>query len=81
MVALAFMAFAGIVLIRGGMKGVTIAASQTSAAMRIPMSCVYLALPASGVLMIVCAILNLADLARGRTHHADAQDQAELMGE
>ena len=81
MVALAFMAFAGIVLIRGGMKGVTIAASQTSAAMRIPMSCVYLALPASGVLMIVCAILNLADLARGRTHHADAQAQAELMEE
>lgn len=80
-VALAFMAFAGIVLIWGGMKGVTIAASQTSAVMRIPMSWVYLALPVSGAVMILYAALNLADLARGRSRHADAQTQAELMGE
>ncbi|CAM3482262.1 TRAP transporter small permease [Paracoccus nototheniae] len=81
LVAVAFVAFAGIVLIWGGMKGVTIAARQTSAVMRIPMSWVYLSLPVSGVLMIAYSLLNLADLARGRPHHADTLEQAEMLGE
>lgn len=81
LVALAFVAFAGIVLIWGGMKGVNIAARQTSAVMRIPMSWVYLSLPVSGGLMIAYALLNLADLARGRSHHADPLEQAEMLGE
>ncbi|WP_410216588.1 TRAP transporter small permease [Paracoccus sp. (in: a-proteobacteria)] len=81
LVALAFVVFAGIVLIWGGMKGVNIAARQTSAVMRIPMSWVYLSLPVSGGLMILYSLLNLIDLLQGRTHHADADRQAELMGE
>lgn len=81
LVALAFVVFAAVVLVWGGMKGVNIAARQTSAVMRIPMSWVYLSLPVSGGLMILYSLLNLADLIRGRTHHADPDRQAELMGE
>lgn len=81
LVAVAFVAFAGIVLIWGGMKGVGISMRQTSPVMRIPMSWVYLSLPVSGGLMILYSLLNLIDLARGRVHHADADRQAELMGE
>lgn len=80
-VCVAFLAFAAIVLIWGGSKGVAIAARQTSAVMRIPMSWVYLSLPVSGVLMILYSILNLIDLSRGRAHHANPEEQAELMGD
>lgn len=80
-IAIAFLAFAGIVLIWGGMKGVAIASRQTSAVMQIPMSWVYLSLPVSGALMILYSLLNLADLTQGRTHHVDVEEQAELMGE
>lgn len=81
LVAVAFVVFAGVVLIWGGMKGVTIASRQTSAVMRIPMSWVYLSLPVSGGLMIAYALLNLGDLLQGRTRHLDAETQAEMMGE
>ncbi|WP_265500012.1 TRAP transporter small permease [Paracoccus beibuensis] len=80
-VAVGFVAFAGLVLIWGGMKGVAIASLQTSAVMQIPMSWVYLSLPVSGVLMILYSLLNLADLAQGRTHHAPADEQSEMVGE
>lgn len=81
LIAVGFILFAGIVLIWGGSRGVAIAARQTSAVMQIPMSWVYLSLPVSGGLMILYSLLNLADLARGRSHHADAEEQAEMMGE
>ena len=45
------------------------------------MGWVYAALPVSGVLMILYNLLNLADLLRGRTHHAVSEAQAALMGE
>ncbi len=81
MISVAFVLFAGIVLIWGGMRGVQIASAQTSAVMRIPMSWVYLSLPVTGGLMVAYSLLNLADLAAGRTHHADPEAQAEMMGE
>jgi TRAP-type C4-dicarboxylate transport system permease small subunit len=81
LISVAFLAFAGIVLVWGGMKGVAISSRQTSAVMQIPMSWVYLALPVSGALMILYSLLNLADLTQGRTHHVDVEEQAELMGE
>ncbi len=80
-IALAFMLFAGVVLIWGGWKGVAIASRQTSAVMQIPMSWVYLSLPVSGALMILYSLLNLADLSQGRTHHVDPEEQSEMMGE
>lgn len=77
LIALAFIIFAGAVLIYGGMRGVSIAARQTSAVMQIPMSWIYLSLPVSGALMIVYSLLNLFDLSRGVTHHVDL-DEAEM---
>lgn len=79
-IALGFILFAGVVLIWGGWKGVAIASRQTSAVMQIPMSWVYLALPVSGALMILYSLLNLADLTQGRMHHADPEEQSEMMG-
>ncbi|MTH79073.1 TRAP transporter small permease [Paracoccus aestuariivivens] len=81
LISVAFVLFAGIVLIWGGMRGVSIAHAQTSAVMRIPMSWVYLSLPVSGALMVLYSLLNLADLSQGRSHHADLEAQAEKMGE
>lgn len=80
-VALLFIAFAVAVLIIGGLRGVSISARQTSAVLQIPMSWVYAALPVSGALMVVYNLLNLADLLRGRVHHAPEEAQAALMGE
>lgn len=81
LIVLAFTLFAAVVLIWGGMRGVEIAARQTSAVLRIPMSWVYLALPVSGGVMLLYAALNAADLLRGRSHHVLAEDMAELPGE
>lgn len=80
-IAVFFIFFAAVVLIWGGMRGVTIASMQTSAVMQIPMSWVYLSLPVSGVLMIVYSVLNLFDLARGVTHHVDLEEDVEAQGE
>lgn len=81
LIAVAFILFAAVVLIWGGMRGVTIASSQKSAVMQVPMSWVYLSLPVSGALIILYSLLNLADLSQGRMHHADAEEQSEMMGE
>ena len=80
-VAVAFIVFALAVLVVGGGRAVEIAARQTSAVLQLPMGWVYAALPVSGVLMILYNLLNLADLLRGRTHHAVSEAQAALMGE
>ncbi|MFN3275698.1 MAG: TRAP transporter small permease [Paracoccus sp. (in: a-proteobacteria)] len=73
--------FAAIVLIVGGLRGVEIAARQTSAVMRIPMSWVYLSLPVSGVLMLIYAALNLIDVARGRQRQSPLDEVSQLPGE
>lgn len=78
---IALAVFAGIVLIVGGMRGVEIAARQTSAVMRIPMSWVYLSLPVSGALMLVYAAMNLIDLARGRLRQSPLDEMSQLPGE
>ncbi|MDQ1901815.1 TRAP transporter small permease [Paracoccus sp. WLY502] len=80
LIAVAFVIFAGGVLIYGGMRAVTIAARQTSAVMQLPMSWIYLSLPVSGALMVLYSILNLIDLGRGVTHHVDLED-ADMVGE
>lgn len=80
-ISVAFVLFAGVVLIWGGMRGAQIASAQTSAVMRIPMSWVYLSLPVSGGVMVIYSVMNLIDLAAGRPHHARPEAQAELMGE
>jgi TRAP-type C4-dicarboxylate transport system permease small subunit len=80
-VAVAFIVFALAVLVVGGGRAVEIAARQTSAVLQLPMGWVYAALPVSGGLMILYNLLNLADLLRGRTHHAVSEAQAALMGE
>ncbi|MFQ8433238.1 TRAP transporter small permease [Amaricoccus sp. W119] len=80
-IAVFFILFAAVVLIWGGMRGVTIASMQKSAVMQIPMSWVYLSLPVSGALMVVYSVLNLFDLARGVTHHVDLEEEVEAHGD
>lgn len=60
-IQLFFVVFGAAVLIKGGMKAVSIAAFQRSAVLQIPMGYVYGALPVSGVLMVIYGVLNAID--------------------
>lgn len=56
-----FLLFATVIMIYGGIKGVTITIGQISPSLGISMGYVYLAVPVSGVIMLVYSILNLYD--------------------
>lgn len=81
LIQLIFIAFAVAVLIAGGMHAVTIAASQKTAVLQLPMSVIYAALPVSGVLTAVYALLNLIDAVLGGPTPEPAVDQNSVMGE
>lgn len=59
-------AFAAAVQFYGGIRIMRFTMSQTTASLGIPMGMVYLVVPLSGVLTMVYALLNLADLLRRR---------------
>jgi TRAP-type C4-dicarboxylate transport system permease small subunit len=81
LIQLIFIAFAVAVLIVGGMNAVTIASSQKTAVLQLPMSLIYAALPVSGVLTVVYALLNLFDAVRGGSVPEQNVDQNSVMGE
>ncbi|HCW54840.1 MAG TPA: TRAP transporter small permease [Clostridium sp.] len=54
--------FAAFVLVVGGFKISMLEMGQTEAALGIPVGCIYLALPLSGVFTCIYNILNLSDL-------------------
>ncbi len=56
-----FLLFAVVIMIYGGIKGVSITTQQISPSLGIPMSYVYLAVPVSGVIMFIYSVLNLLD--------------------
>lgn len=56
-----FLLFAVIIMIFGGIKGVSITMGQISPSLGIPMGYVYLAVPVSGVIMLMYSLLNLYD--------------------
>lgn len=56
-----FLLFAVIIMIYGGMKGVSITMGQISPSLGLPMGYVYLAVPVSGVIMFCYSVLNLLD--------------------
>jgi TRAP-type C4-dicarboxylate transport system permease small subunit len=74
-IQLGFMAFAGAVLIFGGLRAVNIAWYQTSAVLQVPMGAVYAALPITGVLIVLYSLLNIADLLVGRSVLASAEEK------
>lgn len=74
-IQLGFIAFAGAVLIFGGLRAVNIAWYQTSAVLQVPMGAVYAALPITGVLIVLYSLLNIADLLVGRSVLASAEEK------
>ncbi|MFV0503151.1 MAG: TRAP transporter small permease [Lachnospirales bacterium] len=56
-----FLLFSLIVMIFGGLKGVSITMGQISPSLGLPMGYVYLAVPVSGVIMLVYSVMNLID--------------------
>ena len=66
------LAFALAVLVGGGgrLVWITLQLGQTSAALQIKLGYVYLAVPVSGVLIALYALMDLADALRGRAHDA-----------
>lgn len=81
LIQLVFIAFAVAVLIVGGMHAVTIASSQYTAVLQLPMSLIYAALPVSGVVTVIYAVLNLIDAVRGNYVHEPSIDSNSVMGE
>jgi TRAP-type C4-dicarboxylate transport system permease small subunit len=81
LVPVAFIVFAVVVLIVGGLRAVEIAQSQYTAVMRLPMGAVYAALPASGALIVLYSILNLIDLLRGERHEAPELEKIVSAGD
>ncbi|MFV0466908.1 MAG: TRAP transporter small permease [Lachnospiraceae bacterium] len=56
-----FVLFSTIIMIYGGIKGVSITMNQISPSLSLPMGYVYLAVPVSGVIMLIYSVLNLID--------------------
>ena len=81
LVPVAFIVFAVVVLIIGGLRAVGIAQAQYTAVLRLPMGAVYAALPASGALIVLYSILNLLDLIRGERHEAPPLEKAVTAGD
>lgn len=78
LVPISFIIFSVLVLIVGGMRGVTIAAHQTSPVLGVPMDFIYASLPVSGVLMLIYSLLNLIDLVTTKQPVTDASAQEEI---
>lgn len=75
LIQIGFLAFAGAVLIFGGLRAVNIAWYQTSAVLQVPMGAVYAALPVTGILIVLYSLLNIVDLLAGRTFLASAEEK------
>lgn len=60
-VQLLFLVFAGVIMVFGGVKAVSVTMGQISPSLSIPMGYVYLAVPVSGVIMFVYSLLNLLE--------------------
>lgn len=75
LIQVGFLAFAGAVLIFGGLRAVNIAWYQTSAVLQVPMGAVYAALPITGVLIVLYSLLNIAELLAGRSVLATAEEK------
>lgn len=75
LIQVAFIVFAGAVLIFGGLRAVNIAWYQTSAVLQVPMGAIYAALPVAGVLVILYSLLNIAELLAGRSVLASAEEK------
>ncbi|WP_303974188.1 TRAP transporter small permease [Streptococcus merionis] len=58
-VQILFVLFAAVVMIFGGFKAVSVTMGQLSPSLGIPMGLIYLAVPVSGILILVYSLLNL----------------------
>ncbi|WP_172332070.1 TRAP transporter small permease [Mangrovicoccus sp. HB161399] len=62
LVPVGFLVFGTVVMGMGGLRAMQIASGQTTAVLQLPMAAIYAALPVSGLLISLYAVLNLADL-------------------
>ncbi|EPX75504.1 TRAP transporter small permease [Salipiger mucosus] len=81
LVPLSFIVFAVAVLIIGGFRAVSVAGTQTSPVMQIPMQWVYAAMPVSGLLIVIYSLLNLVERIAGRRDEADEFEKALAAGD
>jgi TRAP-type C4-dicarboxylate transport system permease small subunit len=83
-----FILFSIIIMIYGGIRSVQITMPQTSPAMGLPMGFVYMAVPVSGVLMLIYSVLNLYDVFNNdfasrvdmREENLETEDSIDLEG-
>lgn len=80
-IELMILAFSAIVLVYGGISIVQLTWTQVTASLGIPMGLVYLAVPITGVCIIIYNILNLADMvSRGNADAVQPEhDREELV--
>lgn len=57
------LAFAGVILVYGGMQITNLAMGQMTSALGLPIGVFYIVLPLSGVINIIYTILNIVDIA------------------
>ncbi|EPI00533.1 MULTISPECIES: TRAP transporter small permease [unclassified Enterococcus] len=66
-IQLLFLVFSIIIMVYGGWKAVGITMDQISPSLGISMGYVYLAIPVSGILIIIYSLINLVDTIKGNT--------------
>ncbi len=65
------MILAGGVMVYGGIKIMDLTMTQVTASLGVPMGVVYAVVPLSGILIVIYSILNIIDLAKGKTEEKD----------
>lgn len=78
---LAFILFASAILLVGGLRAVSVAQSQMSPVLQIPMVWVYGAMPVGGALMVIYSILDLIEVLSGKQEEANAIEQTLAAGD
>ena len=55
-------AFAGVVMVYGGISITKLTMIQTTASLRVPMGYIYVIVPVAGVLIMLFSLMNAADM-------------------
>ncbi len=68
------MVFAGSVMIYGGFTIMNLTMTQKTASLGVPMGVIYTVVPLAGILIVLYAVLNIADLCHGGEQRQDTQE-------
>lgn len=70
-----FLVFAGLIMVYGGWKAMSVTMGQIPPSLSVPMGYVYLAVPVSGFIMFVYSLLNLM---QGKTEIENVEESGEI---